>query len=239
MCSKLKNTKGFTLIEVLIAMAITGIVAAVIFSMLSGTMLNWQKAEMRMDEKFNEVNLYLLLSAKIENTYMYKPKTDYDNYFKGEQDNILFISYYSALFPYFPVTTKIYKNDEENLVLVEQPFFWDRVDAVIPDEKEMVIAENIELFEIEYLIYDKTNKEAPLSWVNEFSIAPPVKGELKGIRFKVMKKNGVSEIISGLIKERDYEKKSKTRFWKRLNFITCSMGHCNFGNNRLFVCGTV
>jgi len=193
-------------------MAITGIIAAVIFSMLSGTMLNWQKAEERMDEKFNEVNLYLLLSAKIENAYMYKPKTDYDNYFKGEQDNILFISYYSALFPYFPVITKIYKNDEENLILTEQPFFWDRIDAVIPDEKEMVIAENIELFEIEYLIYDKTNKDSPLSWVNEFSITPPVKGELKGIRFKVMKKNGVSEIISGLIKERDYEKKSKTRF---------------------------
>jgi prepilin-type N-terminal cleavage/methylation domain-containing protein len=209
---KLKNSAGFTLIEVLIAMAITGIVAAVIFSMLSGTMLNWQKAEMRMNEKFNEVNLYLLLSAKIENTYLYKPKADYDNYFKGEQESIVFISYYSALFPYFPVTTKIYKNEDENLILIEQPFFWDKPDASLPDEKEMVLAENVKLFQVEYLVYDKTNKDEPLSWVNEFSIAPPQKGTLKGIRFKIQKTNGVNETVSGQIKERDYDKKSKTRF---------------------------
>lgn len=207
-----KLNKGFTLIEVLIAMAITGIVAAVIFGMLSGTILNWQKAESRMDEKFNEVNLYLLLSAKIENAYLYKPKNDYEKYFKGEEARILFISYYSALFPYFPVTSEIYKDEEEKLILSETPFFWDRLDAVIPEPKIMKIAEGVESFSIEYLVYDKTNKEEPKSWVNEYSITPPVRGELLGIRFKIEKKTGITEVINGLIKERDYDKQSKTRF---------------------------
>jgi len=211
MCLK-KQNKGFTLIEVLIAMAITGIVAAVIFSMLSGTILNWQKAESRMDEKFNEINLYILLSAKIENAYLYTPKVNYDEYFKGEENRILFISYYSALFPYFPVKTEVFKDEEDNLILEEVPFFWDRLDAVVPEMRKMVISDNVEDFEVEYLVYDKSNKESQLSWVNEFSIEPPVSGELKGIRFKVTKKFGVSEVVNGLIKERNYDKKSKTRF---------------------------
>jgi len=79
----------------------------------------------------------------------------------------LFISYYSVKIPYFPVTTEIFLDGENNLVMEETPFFFDRPDAEIPEPKETVLWKDVKSVRFSYLVSQGAGKKGS-NWVDEY-----------------------------------------------------------------------
>ncbi len=203
---------GFTLMELLVAIAITGIIAAMLFSMLSGTVSNWRKAEARMNRGFKDGNLYMLISAKLEGLYEYDSKTEPGRYFRAEPDRVRFISFETLLFPYRPVVSEFYL-EGENLMLSETPYFWDRVGVGVPEPRERVLSEDVASLDIHYLLQDTAVKNDPGEWVDNWSSDKNVQQtkKLRDIRFTIRWNDGREMTVSHPLKQ-EADKDARPRF---------------------------
>ncbi|BBB32976.1 hypothetical protein TTHT_1468 [Thermotomaculum hydrothermale] len=195
---KQKN-KGFTLVELIIAIAITGIITVTIFQIFGGVVLNWKKAEDRMSQNYKINNLYILLSKKLDELYQYKAVKDPEKYFDGQEDSILFISFYSVKVPYFPVTTKIYLDNEKNLIMEETPFFFDRPDAVIPEPVKMTLWKDVDDFKIFYLTNDRTKRKGSV-WENRYEKSLNRAKVLIAVRMDIVLKSGQEITVFSYLK---------------------------------------
>ncbi len=173
----------------IIAVAISAVVTVTIFEIFGGVILNWKKAENRMAEDFKANNLYILLSKKFDEFYWYKAIKDFDKYFDGKENSILFISYYSVKIPYFPVTTEIFLDGENNLVMEETPFFFNRPDAEIPEPKRTVLWKKVKTVKFSYLVSNGAGKKGS-NWVGEYVKSVRDYRKLIGIKCEVILNSG-------------------------------------------------
>lgn len=162
-----KGDRGFTLVELIIAVAIAGIITVSIFEIFGGVILNWKKAENRMAFDFKKNNLYILLSKKLDEFYKYKAVKDQNKYFSGRENAIRFLSFYSVKVPYFPVFTEIFVDGDNNLVMEETPFFYDRPDAEIPEPEKTVLWKEVKGFKVSYLLGTNIKKRGSF-WSDEY-----------------------------------------------------------------------
>ena len=183
----------------IIAIAIAGIITVSIFEIFGGVVLNWKKAENRMAFNYKLNNLYILLSKKLDELYQYKAVKDPEKYFEGKEDSVLFLSYYSVKVPYFPVTTRIYLDGEDNLVMEETPFFFDRPDAEIPDPVKTVLWKGLKDFKLSYLVVNTVRKKGG-AWVNEFVKRINKPEQIVAVRMRLFLKNGDEITVFSYIK---------------------------------------
>ncbi len=211
-CPNRPCRNGFTLMELLVALAITGIIAVTLFSMLSTTVSNWRKAELRMNEAFRTGNLYVLLSTKLEGYLDYDSKTEPGLYFEAGPAYVRFISYETMLFPYFPVVTELSLSEGE-LKLTETPFFWDRIGIPDPESRDRVIAEDVKELEISYLVVNSTKRNDPGEWVTEYDVKDKVQRaeKIRDIRFTVRWADGREMIVSHPLRQQE-DDGARTRF---------------------------
>ncbi len=153
-----------------------------------------------MAQSYKLNNLYILLSKKLDELYRYKAVKDPEKYFEGKEDSILFISYYSVKVPYFPVTTRIYIDGENNLVMEETPFFFDRPDANIPEPVKMVLWKDIKDFKLSYLVVDTVRKKGGI-WQNEFIKKTNRPENIVAIKMEVFLKNGDEITVFSYLKK--------------------------------------
>ncbi|GEM_PF-2775173 len=186
---KEENNRGFTLIELVIAILIAGIVTVSIFQIFRGVVLNWKKAENRIRENYAENNLYILISKKLDELYWYKAIKDYEKYFDGKENSILFISYYSVKIPYFPVFTRIYLDSENNLVMEETPFFFDRPDVELPEPVKMTLWKDVDSIKFSYLVKTNLRREGSF-WVDEYTKKLYKPQTLLAVKVKIKLKSG-------------------------------------------------
>lgn len=211
-CPSKPDRNGFTLMELLVAIAITGIIATMLFSMLSGTVSNWKKAEERMNRGFKDGNLYMLISAKLEGLVEYDSRTDPGLYFRAEPDRVRFISFETLLFPYRPVVSEFFV-EGENLMLSETPYFWDRVGIGIPEPRERVLSGEVDALEVHYLLQDAAVKDDPGEWVDNWSSDRNVQQsrKLRDIRLTVRWADGREMVVSHPLKQ-EAKKNERPRF---------------------------
>ncbi len=181
-------------------MAIAGIVTVSIFQIFGGVMLNWKKAESRMNNSFHQTNLFILLSKKLDELYQYKAIKDYEKYFNGKSHEILFISFYSVKIPYFPVTTRIFLDSEGKLTMEETPFFFDRKDADIPEPVSTVLWDGVEDFTVWYLVDDRM-KRGNLVWREEYVKEGPRSDTLAAIKMEIKFKDGNEMTVFSYLKQ--------------------------------------
>lgn len=153
-----------------------------------------------MAQSYKLNNLYILLSKKLDELYQYKSVKDPEKYFEGKEDSILFISYYSVKVPYFPVTTRIYIDGENNLVMEETPFFFDRPDAEIPEPVKMVLWKDIKGFKLSYLVVDTVRKKGGV-WENEYIRKTNKPQKIVAIKMEVFLKTGDEITVFSYLKK--------------------------------------
>lgn len=153
-----------------------------------------------MAQSYKLNNLYILLSKKLDELYQYKSVKDPEKYFEGKEDSILFISYYSVKVPYFPVTTRIYIDSENNLVMEETPFFFDRPDAEIPEPVKMVLWKDIKGFKLSYLVVDTVRKKGGI-WESEYVKKTNRPKIITAIKMEVFLKTGDEITVFSYLKK--------------------------------------
>ncbi len=177
-----------------------GVITVSIFQIFGGVVLNWKKAEKRMSANFKLGNLYILLSKKLDEIYMYKAVKDQEKYFDGKETSILFISFYSVKIPYFPVLTRLYLDNDNNLIMEEVPFFYDRPDAEIPDPIKMVLWEGVKEFNISYLV-GGTIRNKGGSWEPEFVKRINKPEKLMAIKMEIILDDGEEITVFSYLKQ--------------------------------------
>ena len=128
-----RSSKGFTLIEILISLAIMGLLSLIVYSGLRTAVHAWQMGKSRLEHQQKLRFLYGKLIEELKSAYAYRVKHEntYRLAFIGENDYIEFIS---SSEPMVSLTTpggmkkiEIYidnesSTDEEGLVIKESVF---------------------------------------------------------------------------------------------------------------------
>ncbi len=184
----------------IIAVAIAGIITVSIFQIFGGVVLNWKKAENRMSFNYKINNMYILLSKKLDELYWFKAVKDPEKYFEGQEDSVLFISFYSVKIPYFPVTTRIFVDGEKNLVMEETPFFYNRPDARIPDPVKTVLWKGIKDFKVRYLVVDSVKRKGG-SWESEYVKKAYKPKKLVGVKMEILLESGDKLTVFSYLKQ--------------------------------------
>ncbi|NOZ13630.1 MAG: type II secretion system protein [Acidobacteria bacterium] len=210
-CPQQRIERGFTLVEMLVAIAMTAIIAVVLFSLLGGSISNWKKAEAHMNQSFHRGNLYILLSTKLESILQYDSKVEPGKYFSAESDRVLFLSYQSVLFPYFPVLTEIYLENGK-LMMKETPFFWDRPNTELPEAKEMELSDHVKKLEMGYLLREKVKRNDVGKWEDHFDPDTERGKVLRDIRFEITWDDGDSMIVSHPLPQKEEKKNVRPHF---------------------------
>lgn len=210
-CQQHKTEQGFTLVELLVAVAMSAVIAVVLFSLLGGSISNWKKAEAHMNSSFHRGNLYILLSSKLESILQYDSKVEPGKYFSAEPDRILFLSYQSVLFNYFPVLTEIYVENNK-LMMKETPFFWDRPNTELPEAREMELSEHVEKLEMGYLMRNRAKRNDPGNWEDHFDPDTEKGKTMRDIRFEITWDDGDTMIVSHPLPQKEDKRNARRRF---------------------------
>ncbi len=212
MCFRQQKTeRGFTLVELLVAVAMSAIIAVVLFSLLGGSISNWKKAEAHMNRSFHRGNLYILLSTKLESILQYDSKTEPGKYFAAASDRILFLSYQSVQFHYFPVLTEIYVKNEK-LMMKETPFFWDRPNTELPDPREMELSDKVKELEMGYLLRKRVARNGPGKWEDHFDPNVERGKILRDIRFKITWEDGDTMLVTHPLPQKENKRNVRRPF---------------------------
>jgi len=210
-CRQHRTEQGFTLVELLVAVAMSAIIAVVLFSLLGGSISNWKKAEAHMNSSFHRGNLYILLSTKLESILQYDSSVDPGKYFSAESDRILFLSYQSVLFHYFPVLTEIYVEDGK-LMMKETPFFWDRPNTDLPKAREMELTDKVKKLKMGYLMRDTAKRNDLGQWEDHWDPTTERGKTMRDIRFEITWEEGDAMIVSHPLPQKEDAQNARPKF---------------------------
>jgi len=198
-------------VELLVAVAMSAIIAVVLFSLLGGSISNWKKAETHMNSSFHRGNLYILLSTKLESIFQYDSRVDPGKYFSAESDRILFLSYQSVLFHYFPVLTEIYVGNGK-LMMKETPFFWDRPNTDLPKAREMELTDKVKKLKMGYLMRDAAKRNDLGQWEDRWDPTTGRGKNMRDIRFEITWEEGDSMIVTHPLPQKEDTRNARPKF---------------------------
>ncbi|MCK5879053.1 MAG: type II secretion system protein [Holophagae bacterium] len=210
-CRPHSTERGFTLVELMVAVAMSAIISVVLFSLLGGSISNWKKAEAHMNSSFHRGNLYILLSTKLESILQYDSKVEPGKYFSAEPDRILFLSYQSVLFHYFPVLTEIYV-EKGILMMKETPFFWDRLNTDLPEAREMELADHVKRLEMGYLMRDKAKRNDLGQWEDHWNPDTDRGKVMRDIRFEISWEEGDTMVVTHPLPQKEDTRNARPKF---------------------------
>jgi len=187
------KNKGFTLVEILIALAILAMIVLSTFTIFKSSSQSWQKGESRSERYHNARTAVYKLSREISNAVIREGKSDK---FIGSKDEIKFISYIAASDGSFELAEVGYWFDSISSFLMRMEDLKPDYDLSTQDSND-ILASNIS--EIEFAYYDG------ISWLESWNSAlteSPMLPKAVRITIEVADKSGKEkekfEVISRL-----------------------------------------
>jgi prepilin-type N-terminal cleavage/methylation domain-containing protein len=175
----LRDEKGFTLIEILIALAILAMIVASTFTIFRSSSQSWQKGETRRERYHNARTAVGRMSAEISQSVMPDKNS---GVFIGNKNTVRFFSFVSNSGGIFELAQIEYWLNDKNRFLMRN---------------EEILADNVSL--VEFLYYDG------LIWTDIWDSKLTVKEEAlpKAVKIKIKvedKKGKESEIFEVVTK---------------------------------------
>lgn len=148
---KRRGARGFTLIEVVLALSIVAIMVTMLFGGLRVGLRAWQRGEERAAALQHSRSMTQLLEAALAGTYWYVGRTDQNNptpilWFKGEADRVSFVTVapplpFPVAIPFVAITLSVDTGSAPGLAIREKALpSWDPFEAVTPSVVDSTIA---------------------------------------------------------------------------------------------------
>ena len=166
-----KASTGFTLIEVLLAMTLLGIMMVLLFSSLTTGAESWNRGEQKIAEVNSKAVVYQFFKRHIPTT-----RPLWDNFsgderyfsFQGEKNKLTFVSTFPASasrkgLQKFEIN--FIEQDEQSVNVAISPFFPTTEDKQWQKE-EVVLLESVRDFKFSYFGQDTPNQEP--SWLDQW-----------------------------------------------------------------------
>ncbi len=138
--------KGFTLVEILIALAILAVVVASTFIIFRSSSESWQKGETRSERYHNARIAMGRMRAEISQAVL---SEDILSRFIGEKEKVSFVSFASTASGIFELVEIGYWLDEKNRFLMRDEDIDPDFEFSTQDNRD-ILAENVSLLEFSY-----------------------------------------------------------------------------------------
>lgn len=142
----LRFRTGFTLVEILIALAILAMIVASTFTIFRSSSSSWQKGEKRSERYHNARVAIGKMSAEISHAVIDEGKP---GRFIGEKEDVRFISFVSAASGVFELAEIGYWLDKNERVLMRNEDVDPDYDFSTQDYSD-ILADNISMLEFSY-----------------------------------------------------------------------------------------
>ena len=163
------NVRGFTLLEMLIAMSLSIMLLSLLFAGVSTTQGAWERGEdlinstddLRMAENF--------IRTRLEQTVMLTQEDDRSkSLFEGEEQRAQFVSPLMTYVGYSGLYIQELKLDKDKLMLSWKPYRTDTEQAGQTGEK--VILQHVSKVAFSYFGNKTRNPRDPSEWLSEWSM---------------------------------------------------------------------
>lgn len=191
--TKKNHLKGFTLVEILISLAILAMIVVSTFTIFRSSTKSWQKGVTRSERYHNARIAMGKMSAEISQAVLGE---DSRSRFSGEKKEIRFLSFISSAAEIFELAEIEYWLDEDGKVLMRNEDVNPDYDFLTQDESD-ILASNVS--ELEFSYHDGSDwKDTWDSDLNEENKLPKaVKVKIK-IEDKKGRESETFEIIASL-----------------------------------------
>ena len=160
-----QKNKGFTLLEVMLAMTLLSIMVVLLFSSLKIGAESWNKGESKIAEVNEKAVVYQFFKRHLPSI---RPlwndfSEDERSYsFKGERDTFQFVSVFpvSAARKGLQLFEVVPDKSEKGVIKVIVSPFYPTIEDQQWEPEEVVLLENVEEFEVSYFGKDDSNSEA-------------------------------------------------------------------------------
>ena len=160
-----QKNKGFTLLEVMLAMTLLSIMVVLLFSSLKIGAESWNKGESKIAEVNEKAVVYQFFKRHLPSI---RPlwndfSEDERSYsFKGERDTFQFVSVFpvSAARKGLQLFEVVPDKSEKGVIKVIVSPFYPTIEDQQWEPEEVVLLENVEEFEVSYFGKEDSNSEA-------------------------------------------------------------------------------
>jgi general secretion pathway protein J len=170
-----KTSQGFTLIEVLIAMTLLGIMVVLLFSSMKICADSWQKGEKKISEVNETAIVYQFFQHHLSNTLpLWNDFSDEENKmfgFQGKNQELQFVSS-------FPASAKkaglqlfslnLIRDGNEQVIQVSITPFYPTLDGESWRKEEVTLLRHVRSFSLSYYVIDETQPEPEGNWQEEW-----------------------------------------------------------------------
>jgi general secretion pathway protein J len=170
-----KTRHGFTLIEVLIAMTLLGIMVVLLFSSMKICADSWQKGEKKISEVNETAIVYQFFQHHLSNTLpLWNDSSDEENKmfgFQGKNQELQFVSS-------FPASAKkaglqlfslnLIRDGNEQVIQVSITPFYPTLDGENWRKEEVTLLRHVRSFSLSYYVIDETQPEPEGNWQEEW-----------------------------------------------------------------------
>lgn len=166
-----RDRSGFTLVEILISLAILTMIVASTFTIFRTSSKSWQKGEARSERYHNARSAMGKMSMELSQAVM---REDGLCKFIGEKDEVAFISFVSSSSGVFESAEIEYWLDEDRKLLLRNEDTEPDYDFSTQDKSD-ILADNISILEFSY--YDGLYWND--SWDSDLALPKAVKIKIK------------------------------------------------------------
>lgn len=167
----LRNRAGFTLVEILISLAILAMIVASTFTIFRSSSKSWQKGETRSERYHNARTAIGKMSMELSQAVMKDGKVCK---FTGEESRVGFLSFVSSSSGVFEIAEIEYWLDKGRRLLLRNEDIEPDYDFLTQDQSDILV-DNIS--ELEFSYYDGMNWNG--SWNSDSILPKAVKIKIK------------------------------------------------------------